>query len=195
MYSCFGRSIPSADSLFFHYEHGKFFTAKFHSYIYICVCVVIPRQTFVVSQLFSVARHARFSKLGSKPGWLIRQPKILPHSYEETRVSEGILNGYVSLLFCFTYIPLTSTENSNSFVKPCLTRVATVTSFARKLNPTRVEEHILSSTDCFVVSQLFSVTRLSNICLEAKIYILAVYFPVLFQFVFFIHKVINFFLW
>ena len=55
---------------------------------------------FVISRLFSVARHARFSKLRSKPGWLIRQPKILPPSHDETSVRVGILNAYVSHLFC-----------------------------------------------------------------------------------------------
>ena len=54
---------------------------------------------FVVSQFFSVDRHARFSMLGLKPDWLKRQSKILPPSHEETNVSEGSLNTYVSHLF------------------------------------------------------------------------------------------------
>ncbi len=63
---------------------------------------------FVVSELFSVARHARFPKLGSKPGWFKRQSKILPLSDEETSASKGNLNAYVSHLFLFTYIRLTA---------------------------------------------------------------------------------------
>ena len=55
---------------------------------------------FATSHFFSVVRHVRSSKLGSKPGWLIHQPKIQPHSHEETSVSIGILNAYVSLFFC-----------------------------------------------------------------------------------------------
>ena len=51
---------------------------------------------FVVSQLFSGARHARFPKLGSKPGWLKRQSKIPPLSHEETSARKGNLNVYVS---------------------------------------------------------------------------------------------------
>ena len=66
---------------------------------------------FVVSQLFSVARHTRFSKLGSKPGWLIHQPKILPHSYEETSISEGALNAYVSLFVLCICIRSTANES------------------------------------------------------------------------------------
>ena len=69
-------------------------------YIYI----VIHRQIcFVLSELFSLARYARFPKLGSKPGWL---------SQEKTSASEGNLNAYVSQLFLFTYISLTATESS-----------------------------------------------------------------------------------
>ena len=62
---------------------------------------------FVLSELFSEARQARFPKLGLKPGWLIRQSKILPLSHVETSTSEGNLNAYVSHLF--TYLRLTAT--------------------------------------------------------------------------------------
>ena len=86
---------------------------------------------FVVSQLFSVDRHARFS-LGSKPSWFIHQPKILPHSHEKTCVR--IVNAYVSLLFCFYVYPLNGYQELNSFEGPCLMWVANVSSFARELN-------------------------------------------------------------
>ena len=83
--------------------------ADYAIYIYI----VIHRQTCVfLSELFSVARQARFPKLGSKPGSLKRQSKILPLNHEETNASEGNLNGYVSQLFLFTYIRLTANESS-----------------------------------------------------------------------------------
>ena len=82
-------------------------------YIYIYIYIVIHRQTcFVLSKLFSVARQAIFPKLGSKPGWLKRQFKILLLSHEETSASEENLNAYVSHLFLFTYIRLTATECS-----------------------------------------------------------------------------------
>ena len=78
-------------------------------YIYI----VIHGQTcFIQSELFSVARQARFPKLGSKPGGLKRQSTILPLSHEETNASEGNLNAYASNVFLFTYIRLTATESS-----------------------------------------------------------------------------------
>ena len=71
------------------------------------IYIVIHRQTcFVLSELFSVARQARFPKLGSKPGWLKRQTKILTLSLEDTRASEGNLNAYVSHLSLFYIYPL-----------------------------------------------------------------------------------------
>ena len=79
---------------------------------------------FVVSQLFSVARHARFSKLGSKLDRLLRQLKILPHSHEETNISEGILNAHVAQFVLF--IHWTATES----LIPSKS-LATITSFAR----------------------------------------------------------------
>ena len=51
---------------------------------------------FVLSELISGASQARFPKLGSKPGWLKRQSKILPLSHKEASVSEINLNGYES---------------------------------------------------------------------------------------------------
>ena len=53
-----------------------------YTYICVCVCVcvyILPStDCFVVSQLFNVARHTRFTNLGLKPGWLLHQPEILP---------------------------------------------------------------------------------------------------------------------
>ena len=75
------------------------------------IYIVIHRQIFfVLSELISVARQARFPKLGSKPRWLKCQSKILPLSHEEASASEVNLNGYESRLLLFTYIRLTATE-------------------------------------------------------------------------------------
>ena len=88
-----------------------------------------------------MARHARFTKLGSKTVRVLRQPEILPRSYEKTSVSEGILNTHVILLFVsffffFFYIYLLNGYRElNSFEEPCLTQVSTVTPFAREVNP------------------------------------------------------------
>ena len=61
---------------------------------------------------------------------------------------------------CFVYIyPLNGYRELNSFEEPCFTLVTTITSLATELKPTGVGEHTYchSQTDCFVVSQLFSV--------------------------------------
>ena len=72
-----------------------------NKYIYI----VIHRQTCIVlSELFSVARQARFSKLGSKPGWLKRQSKILRLSHEENSTRPGKLYLCITFVFCCFFL-------------------------------------------------------------------------------------------
>ena len=61
--------------------------------IYIYIYSHPQADCFVVSRIFSEARHVKFSKVGSKP-------RILTHSHEEISVSKGILNAYLSHLFC-----------------------------------------------------------------------------------------------
>ena len=56
--------------------------------------------SFVESQLFSVARQVRCLKLESKPCKLLPHPEFLPHSQEETQPKQRDFNAYVSLLFC-----------------------------------------------------------------------------------------------
>ena len=54
-----------------------------HTYIYIYIYIKRRSRTdcFVVSQLFSVARHARYPKMRLKPN--LHQSEILLHSHEE----------------------------------------------------------------------------------------------------------------
>ena len=93
---------------------------------YIYIYIVINRQIcFVLSGLTNAARQARLPKLGSKPGWLKRQSKILPLSHEETSASEGNLNGYESQLLLFTYIRLTATKSSIHMKSLAYTLMAT----------------------------------------------------------------------
>ena len=88
----------------------EFFAKHFMQKTPLLLYIVIHRQTcFVLSELFSLARQAKFAKLGSNLGRLKRQSKILPLSHEETSASEGNLNAYISHLF--TYIRLTATES------------------------------------------------------------------------------------
>ena len=62
------------------------------------------RQTdcFVVSHLFSVVRDRRWSKLGSKPGWLY-DSRIFYYTAKQTQRKQRDFNVYVSLLVLFTY--------------------------------------------------------------------------------------------
>ena len=100
--------------------------------------VIHRRICFVLSELISVARRVRFPKLGSKPGWLKCQSKILPLSHEETSASDVNLNGYESKLLLFTYIRLTATESSIHMNSLAYTLMAT------QLLPSRY----ISSSSC-----------------------------------------------
>ena len=82
--------------------------------------IVIHRQIcFILSELISVARHARFLKLGSKPGWLKRQSKTLPLSHEETSSSEVNFKR-LWITFTIVYIhPLNGYRELNSYEEPC----------------------------------------------------------------------------
>ena len=62
-------------------------------YIYIYIYIYYHPQTncFVVSQLFSVARHVGCSKLGWKPAQLYVRLSIIPLSQQANQVSLGII--------------------------------------------------------------------------------------------------------
>ena len=63
-----------------------------HNYIYICIYIYCHPQTdcFVLSELFSVARHAGRSKPGSKPVQLYVRLSFRPLS-KRTTLTKGIL--------------------------------------------------------------------------------------------------------
>ena len=102
------------------------FSLALYIYIYIYIYRHAQTDCFVLPELFSVPRQARFPKLWSKPGWLKRQSKILPLSHEETSESGGNLNAYVSHLFLFYIYPLNDYRDLDSFEEPYITQVATV---------------------------------------------------------------------
>ena len=64
---------------------------------------------FVVSQLFSVARHAGRFKLGSKPAQLYVRLSILQLSHQVTYVSSGYIYIYV-YIYIYIYIMLSITD-------------------------------------------------------------------------------------
>ena len=147
------------------YIHVYIYMHTYNTYIYI----IIHRQIcFVLSELISVARQARFPKLGSKPGWLKRQSKILPLSQEETSASEGNLNGYESQLLLFTNIHLTATESSIHMKSLAYTLMATQLLHSLESSTLHgsgsiyiyIYIYIVSHRQiCFVLSELISVAR------------------------------------
>ena len=85
------------------------------------IYIVIQRQIcFVLSELFSVARQARFPKLGWKPGWL----KIHSATRKLAQVKDNV-NGYVSQLFLFNIYPPNGYWELDSHEEPCITLMAT----------------------------------------------------------------------
>ena len=58
---------------------------------------------FIVSQLFSVARHAGRLKLGSKPAQLYVRLSIMPLSQQVNHVSSGIIRHYVVVFVCLHF--------------------------------------------------------------------------------------------
>ena len=87
-------------------------------YIYIYIYILGHPQTdcFVVSQLFSLARHAGRFKLGSRPAQLYVRLGILPSGdiHQVTYVSPRIPTHYVSSFVCL-YFALPDTRVLNLF--------------------------------------------------------------------------------
>ena len=115
-----------------------------HQLFYV-IYIVIHRQIFRVSQIFSVARNTVRFKMGSKPAPLYAKHCIFMLSHQVTYVSSGIITHHVLAFICL-YFALPNTRVLNSLEELCITRVAAVDSFARVLNPREGSIH-LSSTD------------------------------------------------
>ena len=88
---------------------------------------------FVVSQLFSVAKHVRRLKPGSKP-YLRSTTK----SNKRTTLAKGFIRYYVATAaaasVCLHFYTLSATRVLNSFEELYIMRVAAENSFARVLN-------------------------------------------------------------
>ena len=105
-------------------------------YIYIYIYTYCHPRTdyFAVSQLFSVARHVGRLKLGSKPA----------RHYVKLSIKPLDQQAYQSAQFVR---------------RACIMRAAAENSFTRVFNPHGGACTLSSKTNCFVVSQLFSVAR------------------------------------
>ena len=121
--------------------------------------IVIHRQIcFVLSELISVDRQARFPKLGSKPGWFKRQSKILPLGRQSQRSKFKRL--WITIVIVYIY-PLNGYRELDSFEEPCIyANGNTITSFARELNPTEVGEYIY----IYIIHNIHKHTNFGYVC-------------------------------
>ena len=121
------------------------------TYIYIDYC---HPQTdyFVLSELFSVARHVGRSKPGSKPIQIYVRLNLRPRDRQADSLAKGILrylfsnSSSSSSCLCTFFYTLSATRVINSFEELCIMQAAADNSFARVLNP-HGGAYILSSTD------------------------------------------------
>ena len=65
-------------------------------YIYIYIYILLSTDSFVVSQLFIMAKHVGHLKLGSKPAQLYVRLSIRPLGQQSYHVAKGIIRYYVA---------------------------------------------------------------------------------------------------
>ena len=115
--------------------------------IYIYIYCHPQALCFVVSQLFSLARHLGRLKLGSKPTQLQVRLIIRLLSVPRRQGNYKVLCSNSSCSFrLFTFYTLPDTRVLNSFEELRIMRAAAENSFARVLNP-HGGAYILSFTD------------------------------------------------
>ena len=108
-------------------------------YIYIYIYIYCHPQTdcFVLSELFSVARHVGRSKPGSKPIQLYDRLSIRPLGQQAYHVCRRELLRSLWSNSCsvrlFTFFTLSATRVLNSFEELCIMRAAAENSFTRVL--------------------------------------------------------------
>ena len=119
---------------------GSFFSAAIyshtHTHIYIYIYSHPQTDCFVLSELFSVARHAGRSKPGSKPVQLYVRLCFRPLSHQADHVGNFKVFLFLeTAAAAFVYIFYTLLRVLNSFKELCITLAAADNSFARELNP------------------------------------------------------------
>ena len=112
-----------------------------------------------------MARHAGHSKPGSKPVQIyvrlsfkpVGQPSGLRWLRE---FFKGIYLATAAAAFVYIFHTLSATRLLNSYEELCITLGAADNSFARVLNPHGgAYVYCHPQTDCFILSELFSVAR------------------------------------
>ena len=123
----------------------KRFRTFWTTLVYLYIYCHLQADCFIVSQLFSVARHIGHFKPGSKPAQLYVRLSIIPLSQQADHISSGIIRYYVVAFICL-HFALLDTRVLNSSEELCIMRVAAINSFARVLNSCG-GAYILSSID------------------------------------------------
>ena len=109
-----------------------------------------------------MAWHTGRIWLWLKPTQIYVRLNVLPFSQQVTYISLGITAHYVSAFTCL-YFALPGTRVLNSLEELCIMWVAAINSFTNVLNPLEGSLYMYHpQTDCFVVSQLFSMARLTK---------------------------------
>ena len=136
-----------------------------HTHTHIYIYCHPQADCFVVSQLFSMARHVGHLKLGSKPAQLYVRLSIRPLGQQAYHVGKGIIWYYVATaaaaaaFVCLHFITYRIPEYSIHLKSFALCKRQPKIPSPECSPP--MEERIYCNplTDCFVVSQLFRVAR------------------------------------
>ena len=109
------------------------------NYLYIYIYSHPQTDCFVLSELFSVARHAGRSEPGSKPVQLYVRLWFRPLIHQADHVGYGNLKVFLFLetaaaAFVYIFYTLLATRVLNSFEELRITLAAAGNSFARELN-------------------------------------------------------------
>ena len=125
----------------------------------IYIYILSSTDCFVVSQLFSVARHIGLLKLGSKPTQFYVRLSIIPLSQQANHIRLGIIRHYVVAFVCLHFW-LTGYQSAQ-FIRRALHDASGSHKFFQQSAQPPVGEHIYyhPQTDCFIVSQFFNVAR------------------------------------
>ena len=106
--------------------------------LYIYIYCHPQTDCFILSELFSVARHVGRSKLGSKPIELYIRLSLRPLGQQAYHVwLREFLRYYVvtAAVVCLHFYTLSATRVLNSFKEHCIMQAASENSFTRVLNP------------------------------------------------------------
>ena len=135
-------------------------------YIYIYIYCHLQTDCFILSELFSVARHVGRLKPGSKPIQLYVRLSLRSLGQQAYHVwLSEFLRYYVvtAAAVCLHFHTLSATRVLSSFEELCIMRAAAENSFTRVLNPhvgACIYIYIVIHRQiCFILSELISVAR------------------------------------